>query len=288
MTVGGNTLNFTYDAAGTPTSITYNDVTYYYVTNIQGDVLAIVDSSGTTVVQYTYDAWGNILSTSCSLADSLGAANPLRYRGYVYDAETGLYYLQSRYYDPEMGRFVNADAYASTGQGLLGNNMFAYCLNSLVGLTDACGCYPVYISSIRPAFFGQDTILTSETHPKDVPPDHPNFTPPKKGNSKKRNPNGKGHGWVDNKGNVWVWNPNMHGGEGWVVQEPDGGHSHAYPGGKTKEHCECITNQFILETFPQLQVGPNTTIFLPTIVGACAIGITFSYFISEGFVKGRV
>ncbi len=88
---------------------------------------------------YTHDAWGNVLSTTGSMAGTLGANNPLRYRGYVYDRETGLYYLQSRYYDPEMGRFMNADSLVSTGQGLLGNNMFAYCRNNPICRIDAYG-----------------------------------------------------------------------------------------------------------------------------------------------------
>lgn len=104
MTVGDNTLYFAYDASGTPISVTWNGTTYYYATNLQGDVMAILDGTGTAMVEYTYDAWGNILSTTGSMADTLGELNPLRYRGYVYDTETGFYYLQSRYYDPEMGR----------------------------------------------------------------------------------------------------------------------------------------------------------------------------------------
>ena len=109
MTVGSNTLNFAYDASGTPLTVTYNNTAYYYVTNIQGDVIAILNSSGSPVVTYTYDAWGKILSTSGSMASTLGSHNPLRYRSYVYDQETGLYYLQSRYYNPIMGRFINSD-----------------------------------------------------------------------------------------------------------------------------------------------------------------------------------
>ena len=89
------------------------------------------------MVYYTYDAWGNILNTTGTLASTLGQLNPLRYRGYVYDQETGLYYLQSRYYNPTTARFLNADTFASTGQGILGNNMFAYCLNNPVN-----GCDP--------------------------------------------------------------------------------------------------------------------------------------------------
>ena len=87
MTVGRNTLRFAYDASGTPMSVTYNGTNYYYVTNIQGDITAILNTSGTAVVQYTYDAWGNILTTTGSMASTLGETNPLRYRGYVYDRE---------------------------------------------------------------------------------------------------------------------------------------------------------------------------------------------------------
>jgi len=90
-------------------------------------------------VEYTYDAWGKILTITGSMASTLGVLNPLRYRGYIYDTELGLYYLQSRYYNPAIGRFLNADSYASTGQGILGNNMFAYCNNSPVVFYDNAG-----------------------------------------------------------------------------------------------------------------------------------------------------
>lgn len=91
------TLEFTYDASGAPQTVTCGNTTYLYVTNLQGDVLAILDSTGNTVVQYSYDAWGNLLSTTGSMANTLGGSNPLRYRGYIYDTETGFYYLQSCY-----------------------------------------------------------------------------------------------------------------------------------------------------------------------------------------------
>lgn len=120
-------------------SVTYNGTNYYYATNLQGDVTAILNTSGTAVVTYTYDAWGNILSTGGSMASTLGAHNPLRYRGYVYDTDTGLYYLQSRYCDPEMGRFISSDIAVSTGQGLTGNNTFAYCGNNPVSRSDLSG-----------------------------------------------------------------------------------------------------------------------------------------------------
>ena len=139
MKIGSTVLNFAYDASGTPMAVTYGGATYYYATNIQGDVVAILNASGTAVVTYTYDAWGNILTTTGTLASTLGTHNPLRYRGYVYDQETGLYYLQSRYYNPALARFLNADSFVSTGQGLLGNNMFAYCRNNPVVRIDIYG-----------------------------------------------------------------------------------------------------------------------------------------------------
>ena len=139
MTVDGHTMYFAYDASGVPLAMTYDGVDYYYVTNIQGDVVSILNASGTEVVSYAYDAWGNLISTTGDMADTLGFYNPLRYRGYVYDAETELYYLQSRYYNPEMGRFINADDFVSTGHGILGNNMFAYCMNNPVMRIDPTG-----------------------------------------------------------------------------------------------------------------------------------------------------
>ena len=139
MTYGSNAMKFTYGADGSPLAVDYNGTTYYYVVNLQGDVVAILNSTGQIVVGYTYDAWGRLLTTTGALKDTLGLHNPLRYRGYVYDRETGLYYLQSRYYNPTIGRFINADGYVSTGQGLLGNNMFAYCANNPVNCVDPTG-----------------------------------------------------------------------------------------------------------------------------------------------------
>ena len=95
----------------------------------------LVDSNGNQVAAYTYDPYGKILSATGTMAE----INPLRYRGYYYDSETGFYYLQSRYYDPNTCRFINADSYTSTDQGLLGYNMFAYCLNSPCNYIDSNG-----------------------------------------------------------------------------------------------------------------------------------------------------
>ncbi|MBO5657782.1 MAG: hypothetical protein J6R94_06325, partial [Agathobacter sp.] len=96
---------------------------YYFVRNLQGDVLQVIDTSGNVKATYSYDSWGNILTQTGDKASE----NPFRYRGYYYDSETGFYATGNRRYDPAIGRFINADAYLSTGQGFVGNNMFAYC-----------------------------------------------------------------------------------------------------------------------------------------------------------------
>ena len=133
------TLDFTYDNVGMPYSLIYNNgtttTTYYYITNLQGDVMYLVDSSGNEVSAYDYDPYGKVITSTGDLAE----INPLRYRGYYYDTETSFYYLQSRYYDPEICRFINADSYASTGQGYMGYNMFAYCQNNPIAFADYNG-----------------------------------------------------------------------------------------------------------------------------------------------------
>ena len=147
MTCGNDTLYFAYTPDGLPYSVEYNGTQYVYALNLQGDVMAILNTAGTAVVEYTYDAWGNILSCTGSMASTLGQINPLRYRGYVYDNETQLYYLQSRYYDPEIGRFINADAQISApGSEILGNNMYAYCFNNPVNSSDPNGNWPKWLS----------------------------------------------------------------------------------------------------------------------------------------------
>ena len=136
-------LDFIYDESGKPFALKYSTngtsfQTYYYVLNLQGDVVKLIHYipgfEYESVATYEYDAWGNVSSSG-----RLAEINPLRYRGYYYDNETGFYYLQSRYYDPANRRFINADNYQSTGQGFVGTNMFAYCNNSPVDLYDQSG-----------------------------------------------------------------------------------------------------------------------------------------------------
>ena len=145
-------LDFVYDESGKPFALKYSTngtsfQTYYYVLNLQGDVVKLIHYipgfEYESVATYEYDAWGNILSSSGKLAE----INPLRYRGYYYDSETGFYYLQSRYYDPANRRFISADSYQSTGQGFIGTNMFAYCGNSPTNLSDNSGCMPHVIEN---------------------------------------------------------------------------------------------------------------------------------------------
>ena len=178
MTNGTDTLSFAYNEAGLRTEKTINNVTRKYiwngenlladigpsdafyfhynsgremvgytyktanaetecilVKNLQGDVEKVIATDGTVLASYTYDAWGKVLTSTGSLAN----ANPIRYRGYYYDTETNLYYLQSRFYDPQVGRFVNADGFTSTGQGIIGCNMFAYCMNNPILYSDPYG-----------------------------------------------------------------------------------------------------------------------------------------------------
>ena len=147
-------LDFIYDNQGLPFALNYSTnngssfTTYYYVLNLQGDVVKLVDGGGTSVASYAYDAWGNILSSSGSKAE----INPLRYRGYYYDTETGFYYVSSRYYDPEIGRWINADdAIAGVGGDIRGYNLFAYCMNDPVNMSDHTGHWPQWIKNAASA-----------------------------------------------------------------------------------------------------------------------------------------
>ena len=138
---GSTTLSFFYDQQGNRVAMADGgNHFYYYIYNVQGDVIALADAStGKLSATYTYDAWGKCTVTNAS-GYTIGTQNPFRYRGYYYDTETGLYYLQSRYYDPEVGRFINADAFASTDiSSPLSANMFAYCENNPVMREDPTG-----------------------------------------------------------------------------------------------------------------------------------------------------
>ena len=110
--------------------------------------MGIVDSNGTEVVKYSYDVWGlPMFATEGSMASTLGKANPFRYRGYVYDEETGLYYLRSRYYNPEWGRFLNADVVLGTDD-LVSHNVYVYCRNNPIDQIDESGLWGDWIGAL--------------------------------------------------------------------------------------------------------------------------------------------
>ena len=136
-----DTFYFYYDKDGNLLACEYMGAIYYYVTNLQGDVIAIIDSNGNCVVEYTYDAWGKVLSRTGSMANTLGSHNPLRYRGYYYDRESGFYYLKSRYYDPNTGKFLNADSVSMLASG---EKAYTYCENNPINFYDLYGTSPRY------------------------------------------------------------------------------------------------------------------------------------------------
>ncbi|MBQ7128786.1 MAG: hypothetical protein IJO19_02220, partial [Clostridia bacterium] len=148
---GNKYIHFYYDNEQGIVGFEYFDGTisnqYSYIKNIQGDVIAIIDSTGNTVATYTYDAWGNILTATGDLAE----INPIRYRGYYYDNEIEMYYLQSRYYDQNVGRFINSDEVYFIGSSgtLLSNNIFAYCENNCIINIDKNGFKPTVMEAAK-------------------------------------------------------------------------------------------------------------------------------------------
>ena len=139
-------IYYTYDSNNDLVSMNLNGVEYYYVRNGQNDIIGLIDGTGAQVVSYTYDSWGKLISIKDAKGNdvtndttNVGYKNPYRYRGYRYDTETGLYYLNSRYYNSEWGRFINADAIAGNTGELLSHNVFAYCSNNSIMREDESG-----------------------------------------------------------------------------------------------------------------------------------------------------
>ena len=146
---GGDDIFYLYDSYGSLSNIRWykngasSPTNIYVITNQQGDVLGLYDYAGTRKVSYEYDAWGNTVSVTDTSEDCWSTLNPFRYRGYYFDTETGLYYVLSRYYNPEIGRWISADSLLNQ-ESVLGNNMFAYCLNNPVNMTDETGNLPFF------------------------------------------------------------------------------------------------------------------------------------------------
>ena len=153
---GSISLTFIYDDNGQALGFYYDTnlnnsnpgTKYYYVCNAQGDVLQLRDHTNAPVANYYYDSWGKLLGitdangNAITAFNSVAVLNPIRYRGYFYDTETGFYYLNSRYYDPQIGRFINVDSRLNNSLGFLGYNLFTYCLNNPVNKVDYSGNKP--------------------------------------------------------------------------------------------------------------------------------------------------
>ena len=132
LTNGNDELHFFYDVQGRVAVVDYNGAYYRYMYNLQGDVIALVNDDGNKVVEYWYDAWGKPTAKNGIMSETLGKMQPFRYREYVFDEETGFYYLRSRYYRLEWGRFVNTDS-------LVNGNIYLYCNNNPTNRIDPTG-----------------------------------------------------------------------------------------------------------------------------------------------------
>ena len=167
-------LHFFYDAQSRPEKVHYNGILYTYIHNLQGDIVGMLDNSGALVVEYKYDAWGKGISISGSLATTLGERNPFRYRGYVYDEETGLYYLRSRYYNTQNSRFCSADTEIHTNATADDARLYVYCNNAPLSYTDDEGTFALaafligvavstLVTSIATAIVGEDVVSGAST-----------------------------------------------------------------------------------------------------------------------------
>ena len=220
----------------------------------------LVDTSGNSVASYTYDPYGKVLTATGELADK----NPLRYRGYYYDSESGLYYLQSRYYDPATRRFINADAYASTGQGLLGCNMFVYCNNNFINWRDIYGLFPSSQITQLCLFDDSERSLPKEGEPNSL--------------SELYNPDGsiKQKRWYGPDGKAIHDRDYNHSGN---VEFP---HDHSWENGKRKDEHEPLS--------PQFQFQGNSALSADLMIFACfALGgtVMILYEAGNSFISGR-
>ncbi len=152
QTGGSGTIDFIYGAGGA-IGFKFAGNTYIYRRNLMGDVTHIYTTDGTLVARYVYDAWGN--HRIITNVDNIGTINPIRYRGYYYDTETDLYYLEARYYDPETGRFISQDSIDFlVPDHLTGLNLYAYCNNNPIMYTDPSGCFAITTAIIIGAIVG--------------------------------------------------------------------------------------------------------------------------------------
>ena len=162
QTDGTTTLYFYYDSIGELVGFKYNGNNYVYVKNLMGDIVGIADISGNLIASYTYNAWGKVTSVTGSNT-TIGELNPFRYRSYYYDSDIQMYYLQSRYYDPEIGRFINADepSYVIRDDASASGNIFAYCRDNPVNRIDKYGTMSAkaFLALVSLAMVAYDSLL---------------------------------------------------------------------------------------------------------------------------------
>ena len=154
---GDETIWYQYDSAARLVAMVLGGVRYNYVRNAQNDIIGLIDKNGKRVVSYKYDSWGKTISTTGTLAATIGKKNPFRYRGYYFDAESGMYYLQSRYYDPEIRRFISMDSVLAAKK-LVEMDVFSYCGNNPIGYLDDSGhgrTYVIYYNREETGFTDQ-------------------------------------------------------------------------------------------------------------------------------------
>ena len=263
---GETVIYYLYDENNNKYGFIYNGKYYYYQINLQGDVIGIYDENGQLVVQYAYDAWGKLLSVIGTLANTIGQINPIRYRGYYYDSETGFYYLQSRYYDPETGRFINADSVISgNNRSVQGFNMFTYCNNNPVNMSDNTGNWPKWaikiadtakkiaktISQVAKSFVKESYYLSNTT-----PNRRPNTGKP---GSTYTAPNGDKRTYGPDGKPTKDWDHDDHGAPNKHPHDSEGGHTHDWENGiRGPAHIE--------------QIQPVLGVALVTV---CTVGMAF-------------
>lgn len=144
------TLQYHYDSNNSIIGFTYNGEDYLYLKNIQNDIIGIIDTNNNLVVEYNYDGYGNIISIIDNTTNKIGEKNPYRYRSYYYDCETSWYYLNSRYYNPNIGRFITMDEieYLGATSTIKSYNLFAYCEGNPVNREDSNGEWPKWLKKV--------------------------------------------------------------------------------------------------------------------------------------------
>jgi len=174
---GNHLVLYLYDADGSPVGMQYRNTSYaagqfdtfWFEKNLQGDVVAVYNHSGIKLIAYTYDAWGNSsVSYYNSGASTTATYNPFRYRGYYLDSESGFYYLNSRYYDPAIGRFITADKFSTikaSSSELTDKNLYAYCDNNPVTRTDDGGTFWDTVFDVVSLVFSVAEVVANPASP---------------------------------------------------------------------------------------------------------------------------